>query len=483
MPLSVKKEDILKVIGLKHYKDLFAAAKVETEPDKVAVVQTFRTKFNAASLPNNEEKDWVQLVTDAIGFTKKSLADSFDWLSAFRKDLSTANTARFVQIVKTLGASAPLLIATFGASANMETLKAIAAAYGASLASWFKVLPDKPTVDLVLSWASKLKGASMAPADVRAFWTRMDGIDRPTMWSLIEGCPDLVVKAWQHAALLPALHDFWMKKMDAALQKDRIGDLMQFVYEGAFWSNKPEKVNAIALEICAQNNIQWLRLFNVGKLLEVRKTLKHKADFNRIFLETAGRLSAKHPTGTADNFGTWLCGNCHYIAHLHHHGITDNAILAMFLNALKPREMITCTWFKRQKPVFSGDDDFVVRVENVHGGLIARRSHLATRHLYQHFNFAEIKDRNSFHPHSTSLAQLVDIAKGMKLANRNSGVQTLGLYCVCVGDHQQAEKRLLVSLYPVIPNSHRDYYTKSELENIEKVLTHLGNCQELDFPA
>ena len=484
MPLPTDEASVTKVVGLKHYSELCAAARVEAQPDKIALVKAFRTKFNAASLPVSEEKEWVALLTEAIRLTKKSSSDAFDWLWSFRQKQAGLNLQRFSQILKTLGAAAPELINAFGPAANLERLKVVATTFGPGVTSWLAVLPANPTIDGVLAWASQLTGADMATKDVHNFWTRLDGVDRPSLWPHIDSAPELVRKAWQHAGKLQNLGDFWMKKMDAAKQQGRLGRLMEIVYHQKVWSDKPDDVNTLALALTKQADIPWLKVFDIGQLIAIREALRHKADFNKIFFQTAGRLANLNQDPTKDSaLGIWLCHSCHYVAHLTHHGITINAIMAMFQHELEPREMITCTWFQQQ-PALAGQDDLLFfKVANVNGGLIGRRSHLATRHLYQHFNFAETKDKNSFHPRGTTISQMVEAANSLTLANRSSGTQTIGPYSIFIGEHANPEKRLVVSLYPAMPDTHRDYYTRAQLERIRKVLPSLGARQPLDFPT
>ncbi len=144
---------------------------------------------------------------------------------------------------------------------------------------------------------------------------------------------------------------------------------------------------------------------------------------------------------------------------LTHNGYTDQAIVAMFQNNFEKREIITCTWFRRQPITFSADDDLLFKVLNVNGGVIGRRSHLASRHLYLCFDFTDIKALNSFHPKGTTIQQMIQAATGMTLPDRFAGVKNIGNYVVVVGEEDPTnkkpgwkpnlEKNLVISLYPV----------------------------------
>src|SRR4051794_30407350 len=259
MPLATDDTSIGKVVGLKHYKEFCTAAKVEDQPGKVALIKTFRTMFNTANLAVGDEKEWVLLVAEGVRILKKSAAESFDWLLNFRQKQSSLNLQRFSHIVKALGVNAPDLIEAFGSNANVDKLKQLVTTFDSGLLSWIDVLPDNPTPDGVLAWANRLTGAQMAPKDVHGFWVRLDGVDRPTVWGLLESAPEFVCKAYQHAGTLPNLGGFWMKKMEFAKQKDRIGRLMQVVYHQAVWSEKPEEVNKLALALTQQPDIAWLK--------------------------------------------------------------------------------------------------------------------------------------------------------------------------------------------------------------------------------
>jgi hypothetical protein len=480
MPLKTDDKSIQDSLKLKHYKEFCLAIGAEGKA-QIDSVREFREQFNSLKLPDTEEKEWLLNVTSAITRTKKNIRDSLDWALALRKELKEAGHTRLRDTISKLGSGAVEWVKAFGSNLNLVDAEKIAATLGQDNAAWVDSVPlefRKP--DLVLKCLTGITTANLTRKEIRELWKQFDGVKADALWGLMDGAPKSLCRAYRHILKLDAPGKFWMKTKDGSANKDVVARVSAIVYEDMTWDAKPIEVNGIACVLVNSLEKPWVKLFTVAQLIEIKAKLTLNPLLGKLFFPKAGDLATNHPQGAEDAaFGKWLSVHCDLVMELVHNGYTDLAIVAMFKNKFEEREIITCTWFRREAPKFGGDDVLLFKVTGVNGGVIGRRSHLAQRHLYLNFDFTDIKAKNSFHPPDTTIEDMVNIANNLKLADRNAGAKTIGAYVVCVGEENirpesnrkpNPEKNLVVSLYPALPEHSRDYYTLSQLEGIKNVL-------------
>jgi hypothetical protein len=107
--------------------------------------------------------------------------------------------------------------------------------------------------------------------------------------------------------------------------------------------------------------------------------------------------------------------------------------------------------------------------------------HLALRHLYEHFNFTQIENRNSFHPRQTTAQDLVNLSANHTLAHMNqNSKQLIGNIYLVVTNHSSASERRVKSLYPNLLTTHPDYFTRAQVEAMRDVVALIpANLPEL----
>jgi hypothetical protein len=91
LALKVDDTSITQALKLKHYKEFCEAIKAADDPTKIVRVKEFRNKFNCLSLPDSDEKGWVQTIGATVANTGKNITESFTWAVALRQKLNGPN--------------------------------------------------------------------------------------------------------------------------------------------------------------------------------------------------------------------------------------------------------------------------------------------------------------------------------------------------------------------------------------------------------
>ena len=477
MALKLDDPSINQALKLKHYKEFCEAIKVADDPTKIQRVKEFRTRFNSLGFSDTDEKGWVQTIGAAVEKTGKTITDSFTWAVALRQKLNGPNLDTLRNAIEKLGTNASDWFDAFGVGANMlGALGTIATILGAGNLAWIQnVPPAGRSVTAVQQCLDKLK-VPFKPAEIRALWTRFQGLDAAVIWSLAEQAPAPLYCAYVHINLI-APDIFWLTGItDAAKAKS----VAEKVYSDTTYQTKPKVMNAIAAGLTVTIDRPWVKLFTCQQLADIREKLTAACPLlTDLFFGTAGTIATTHTAvaETAD-FQNWISRHCDVVANLAHNGYSINAIMKMFERRMDGRLMYSCTWFRRKK--VSAQLTFFLKVYAdpgnpgkgyLHGGLTANGMHLAQRHLYENFDFTDIAAENSFHPRATTADDLVDLANKIVLRHMNpDSLQLAAGYYIAVTKHDEPAKRRVKSLYPDLATSDPDYYTRAEVEAMRDVL-------------
>ena len=477
MALKLDDPSITQAIKLKHYKEFCEAIQVADGPTKILRVKEFRTKFNSLGLSDTDEKGWVQTIGATVAKTGKTITESFTWAVALRQKLNGPNLDTLRNAIEKLGTNASDWFDAFGVGANMlGGLGTIAAILGAGNVAWIQNVPlASRSVTAVQQCLDKLK-VPFKPAEIRALWTRFQGLDTAVIWSLAEQVPAPLYCAYLHVNLI-APDIFWLTGItDAAKAKS----VAEKVYSDGTYQTKPKVMNAIATGLTVTIDRPWVKLFTCQQLADIREKLTAACPLlTDLFFGTAGTIATTHTVvAETSDFQNWISRHCDVVANLAHNGYSVNAIMKMFEKRMDARLMYSCTWFRRKAVTASLTFFFKVYVDSnnpgkgyIHGGLSANGMHLALRHLYENFDFTEIETHNSFHPRDTTADDLVGLANKLVLQHMNAdSKQLVGDYYIVVTAHDNPSQRRVKSLYPSLATTDPDYYTRAQVEAMRDVL-------------
>jgi hypothetical protein len=262
------------------------------------------------------------------------------------------------------------------------------------------------------------------------------------------------------------------------------------VYSDGTYQTKPKTMNTIATRLKASINEPWVKLFTCEQLVDVYETLAAAIPLLiDLFFGTAGNIATTHPIVAATTgFQTWITNYCDTVALLAHNGYPINAIVKMHEKNMDKRLMISCTLFRRKPVTAQLNFFFKVYVDPnqpgkgyLHGGLAANGMHLALRHLYENFDFTQIENRNSFHPRHTTAQDLVNLSANHVLAHMDqNSKQLVGNVYLVVTNHSKPAERKVKSLYPNLPTTDPDYFTRAQVEAMRDVVALIpANLPEL----
>ena len=487
MALKLDDPSIIQALKLKHYKDFCTAIKVNDEPTKKLRVKDFRTKFNALSLSDAEEKGWVQTIGATVVATGKSIADSLTWAVALRLKLNGTNLDTLRNCIEKLGANAPDLFGALDVGSNMLTnIVPIAATLGPASPAWILHVPTaNRNIASIQQFLDKLK-VDFTQNEIRSLWTRFQGLDTGAIWSLGDQIPATLHCAYLHTNLI-APDIFWMTGLADSAKARSVAEK---VYSDATYQNKAKTMNTIATRLKVSIDEPWVKLFTCVQLADIHETLVAAVPLliDRFF-GTAGTIASTHAIVAATTgFRTWISDYCDTVALLAHNGYPINVIMKMHEKGLGERLMISCTWFRRRPVTTQLTFFFKVWADPnntarglLHGGLTANGMHLALRHLYEHFNFTQIENKNSFHPRHTTAQDLVNLSANNTLAHMNqNSKQLVGNIYLVVTNHSSASERRVKSLYPNLLTTHPDYFTRTQVEAMRDVVALIpANLPEL----
>jgi hypothetical protein len=401
---------------------------------------------------------------------------------ALRQKLNGPNLDTLRNAIEKLGANASEWFDAFNVGVNMlGTLGPIVTTLGSANVAWIQNVPlASRSLNPVQQCLDKLK-PHFKSAEIRTLWTRFQGLDTAVIWSLAEQVPAQLYCAYLHINLI-APDVFWLSGVaDSAKAKS----VAEKVYSDTTYQTKPKVMNAIATGLLLTIDRPWVKLFTCKQLADVREKLTAACPLLiDLFFGTAGSIATAHKlvAETAD-FQNWIVQHCDIVANLAHNGYSINAIMKMFEKGMDGGLMCSCTWFRRKKITSQLTFFLKVYVEPgnpakgyLHGGLTANGTHLAMRHLYENFDFTQIEPHNSFHPRATTADDLVLLANNLVLAHMNpDSKQLVAGYYVVVTAHDKPSERRVKSLYPNIPTTDPDYFTREEVEAMRDVLALVPN--------
>ena len=477
MALKLDNPSIILALKLKHYKDFCTAIKVNDEPTKIQRVKDFRTKFNDLKLIDTEEKGWVQTTGAAVVATGKSVADSLAWAVALRLKLKGTNLDTVRNCIEKLGANAPDLFDALDVGANMLTnIVPLATTLGPGSPAWILNVPSaNRSIAPIQQFLDTLK-PHFTQTEIRSLWTRFQGLDTGVIWTLGNQIPATLHCAYVHTNLI-APDIFWVTGLADAAKARSVAEK---VYSDGTYQIKPKTMNTIATRLKVSIDEPWVKLFTCVQLASIHEKLVAAAPLLiDLFFSTAGTIASTHTIAAATTgFRTWISDYCDTVVLLAHHGYPINVIMKMQEKNMGPGLMIPCTWFRRKPVATPLTFFFKVYVDPhntakgyVHGGLTANGMHLALRHLYEHFDFTQIENKNSFHPKHTTAQNLVNLSASHVLAHMNqNSKQLVGNVYLVVTNHSSPSERRVKSLYPNILDTHQDFFTRLQLQLIRDVV-------------
>lgn len=340
----------------------------------------------------------------------------------------------------------------------------------------------------------RLNGAGVTPARMRKLWSGLGaciGVD--TLCTLM-ALPNVNLPNWFDCALqhyesfIP--QGFWMytiRNDEATIQRMAV-----IVYDGVLWQGQAINVNTYAKEWAdyAHGNRNWLKLFTMAQWIDIRGCIDggNVRAFLDVFADMADGRPARRAqrasprtvlvNTTDSDLGAWIHHHREVVVELIASGYPADVLLAMYRQELEHRDIVACTWFRQQQPVINDQNLVAFKIgPNVHGFVTANTAHLAERHLYKYFDFNQIKDQNSFHPHGTDQNHLAALGNNNIYLGNGLGWVTSGNYCFYIYEKDNNPyNRWVRSLFPDIPQNHRDYFTRDKLERVQVVIQVIGNA-------